>query len=159
MFVGSARIFGIIFLTFVLPYLWPFHSVSGQSDSKKRAQGHKASFCLEDTKCDPGFEKKWNCTRGGDQGITPGCFDIYSNKLDCQWIDSSDVGRGSYFIRVQLNPGNQVAESDFRNNIAKCTVYHYGNFVIASKCWIGESRKIKSTLPKWIHRDFTPRWK
>jgi len=41
-----------------------------------------------------------------------------------------------FFIRVQLNPGNQVAESDFRNNIAKCKVYDYGRFVIADQCWI-----------------------
>ncbi|KAJ7391723.1 hypothetical protein OS493_017421 [Desmophyllum pertusum] len=113
-----------------------FILISGQGNWVKRAQGHKASFCLEDTKCDPGFEKKWNCTRGGDQGVSPGCFDIYSYKIDCQWIDCTDIRSGSFYLRVQLNPGNQVAESDFRNNIAKCTVYHYGNFVIANKCWI-----------------------
>ena len=112
--------------------------VPGQGNWKRLAEGHKASFCLEDTECDPGFEKKWNCTRGGDQGISPGCFDIYSQKIDCQWIDYTGVFSSSFYLRVQLNPGNQVAESDFRNNVAKCTVYDYGRFIIASKCWIGK---------------------
>ncbi|KAL9983471.1 hypothetical protein ACROYT_G005651 [Oculina patagonica] len=107
-----------------------------QGNYVRRAQGHKASFCLEDTECDPGFEKRWNCTRGGDQGLSPGCFDIYSSKIDCQWVDCTGIRQGSFYLRVQLNPGNQVAESDFKNNVAKCTVYHYGSFVIANKCWI-----------------------
>lgn len=102
----------------------------------RRAQGHKASFCLEDTECDPGFEKRWNCTRGGDQGLSPGCFDIYSSKIDCQWVDCTGISGGSFHLRVQLNPGNQVAESDFKNNVAKCTVYDYRSFIIADKCWI-----------------------
>lgn len=104
----------------------------------RRAQGHKASFCLEDTECDPGFEKRWNCTRGGDQGLSPGCFDIYSSKIDCQWVDCTGISGGSFHLRVQLNPGNQVAESDFKNNVAKCTVYDYRSFIIADKCWIGK---------------------
>jgi len=104
----------------------------------RRAQGHKASFCLEDTECDPGFEKKWNCTRGGDQGLSPGCFDIYSSRIDCQWIDCTGISAGSFYVRVQLNPGNQVAESDFKNNVAKCSVlvYNYRDIIIADKCWI-----------------------
>lgn len=112
-----------------------------KSDSTKQAQGHKASFCLEDTECDAGFAKRWNCSGGGDQGISPGCFDIYSNKIDCQWIDYTDMyiktrSYHPFYIRVQLNPGNQVAESDFRNNIAKCTVYRFRERIIVAKCWI-----------------------
>lgn len=107
-----------------------------QGNWRRAADGHKASFCLEDTECDPGFEKKWNCTRGGDQGLSPGCFDIYSHKIDCQWIDYTGIYSGAFFLRIQLNPGNQVAESDFKNNVAKCSVYDYGSFFIAHKCWI-----------------------
>ena len=70
--------------------------------------------------------------------MSPGCFDIYSFKIDCQWVDCSDVSHGSFYLRVDVNPGNQVAESDFRNNIVKCNVYDYGNFVMANKCWIGK---------------------
>jgi len=107
-----------------------------QRTGKKVAQGHKASFCLEDTKCDPGFEQVWNCTDMGDQGISPGCYDIYHYNIDCQWVDVSDFMHGAFYLRVHLNPGNQVAESDFRNNVAKCSVYDYGRYVITNKCWI-----------------------
>ena len=40
------------------------------------AQGHKASFCLEDVQCKPGVEKKFHCTGFGDKG-TPSYIYIY----------------------------------------------------------------------------------
>lgn len=107
-----------------------------KDSGEKVAQGHKASFCLEDTMCDPGYDKKFNCSEEGGQGISPGCYDIYNWKIDCQWVDCSDFQHGSFYLRVHLNPGNQVAESDFRNNVAKCSVYDYGNYIVTSKCKI-----------------------
>ena len=111
----------------------------GKDTGAKVAKGHKASFCLEDTKCDPGFDRRFNCSVEGGQGISPGCYDIYNWRIDCQWVDCTDFPHGSFYLRVHLNPGNQVAESDFRNNVAKCSVYDYGNFVISNKCWIGKN--------------------
>ena len=40
--------------------------------------------------------------------------------LDCQWIDITDVPHGHYILRLHANPGNQVAETDFYNNIGMC---------------------------------------
>ena len=123
----------------------------GQRSGKKVAEGHKASFCLEDTKCDPGFEQVWNCTDKGDQGISPGCFDIYHYNIDCQWVDASDFMHGSFVLRVHVNPGNQVAESDFKNNVGKCSLYDYGRYVIVIRCWIGKFVLIKGTVSPQVH--------
>ena len=112
-------------------------------DGSKVAQGHKASFCLEDTKCNPGYDRRFNCSVEGGQGISPGCYDIYNWKIDCQWVDCTDFPHGSFYLRVHLNPGNQVAESDFRNNVAKCSIHDYGNWVICNKCWIGKNKDIR----------------
>lgn len=115
-----------------------FFPFLAQDSGEKVAKGHKASFCLEDTKCDPGFDKRFNCSVDGGQGISPGCYDIYNWRIDCQWVDCTDFPHGSFYLRVHLNPGNQVAESDFRNNVAKCKVTDYGNYVVSDKCWIGK---------------------
>lgn len=109
-----------------------------KDSGEKMAKGHKASFCLEDTNCYEGFDKKFNCSMDGGQGISPGCYDLYGWRIDCQWVDCTDFTHGAFYLRVHINPGNRVAESDFRNNIAKCRVYDYGSWIISNSCAIGK---------------------
>ncbi|KAI3368268.1 hypothetical protein L3Q82_007985 [Scortum barcoo] len=85
---------------------------------QKVAEGHKASFCLEDTSCDPGVRRRFACT-AHTQGLGPGCYDTYHANIDCQWIDITDVPPGNYILKVTVNPSQLVQESDFSNNEGK----------------------------------------
>ncbi|XP_008332780.1 protein-lysine 6-oxidase-like [Cynoglossus semilaevis] len=102
---------------------------------RKVAEGHKASFCLEDTGCDAGFRRRYACT-SHTQGLSPGCHDLYAANIDCQWIDITDVPPGNYILRVMVNPNFHVLESDFTNNVVRCDITYTGVFVQTRNCRI-----------------------
>lgn len=75
------------------------------------AEGHKASFCLEDSFCAPGGHERYRCSTGV-QGISQNCGDLYARHLDCQWIDITDQGDGTYLLRQTLNADRLTPETD-----------------------------------------------
>ncbi|XP_031719987.1 lysyl oxidase-like 5a isoform X2 [Anarrhichthys ocellatus] len=105
------------------------------STGQKVAEGHKASFCLEDTSCDPGVRRRFACT-SHTQGLGPGCYDTYHANIDCQWIDITDVPPGNYILKVTVNPSQMVQESDFSNNEVRCDIRYTGSYVQARNCRI-----------------------
>ncbi|XP_039192957.1 protein-lysine 6-oxidase-like isoform X2 [Crotalus tigris] len=102
---------------------------------EKVAEGHKASFCLEDTSCDVGVQRRYACT-AHVQGLSPGCYDTYHANIDCQWIDITDVPPGNYILKVTVNPDFLVAESDFLNNVVQCDIVYTGVYVDTQNCRI-----------------------
>ncbi|KAI4830835.1 hypothetical protein KUCAC02_002441, partial [Chaenocephalus aceratus] len=107
------------------------------STGRKVAEGHKASFCLEDTTCDFGHLKRYACTTH-TQGLSPGCYDTYNADIDCQWIDITDIQPGNYILKLTVNPKFLVLESDFTNNVVRCNINYTGRFVRASNCKIAQ---------------------
>ena len=71
------------------------------------------------------------------------CGDLYGSYLDCQWIDVTDVPAGKYILRQTVNPDRLGVESDYRNNVAECTIewgipgyYHALMRVVPGSCHV-----------------------
>ncbi|XP_054169021.1 lysyl oxidase homolog 3-like [Oppia nitens] len=99
-----------------------FDILDGQG--RRVAEGHKASFCLEDNNCKDNGTRKYACANYGDQGISVGCVDTYLYNIDCQWIDITDLPPGVYQLKVSINPEFKVSELSFDNNAALCSFYY-----------------------------------
>ena len=111
------------------------------------AEGHKASFCLEDSTCASGYNAHFKCYLG-IQGISVNCGDLYSSYLDCQWIDITGVSGGEYIVRQKVNPEQLVIESDYRNNEISCRITLAENAVsyTVEDCWLSGTLKVKERL-------------
>ncbi len=93
--------------------------------------GTKAGFCVMDLGVYDeeiaGDGCEWyHC---GDQGVSAGCFDVYHNSLQCQWIDITEVPDGDYELIVTTNPEGRISETDLDNNSATVSVRLAGDEV------------------------------
>ena len=101
------------------------------------AEGHKASFCLEDSTCARGYSGHFKCYLG-IQGISVNCGDLYASYLDCQWIDITGISGGEYVLRHRVNPERLVVESDYRNNEVSCRITLTSDLTsfTVQQCWL-----------------------
>ncbi|XP_050429469.1 lysyl oxidase homolog 2 [Adelges cooleyi] len=102
----------------------------------KVAEGHKASFCLEDNQCTDGAKPTFACANYGDQGISVNCSDIYRHNIDCQWVDITDLNPGLYTFKVSVNPEYKIPEMTYTNNAVVCSMYYSETFVKIHDCII-----------------------
>lgn len=96
------------------------------------AEGHKASFCLEDVRCVDGGTAFYRC-RAHNQGISVNCIDTYKYSIDCQWIDITDVPYGNYTLKVAINPERLGAELDYTNNVVKCNFAYHSDSIFPDR--------------------------
>lgn len=144
--VGTAE-----FVPFLPKHAWIWHSCHMHyhsmevfahydvldADGRRVAEGHKASFCLEDNVCQPGVDKRYNCANYGDQGVSVGCTDTYAHNIDCQWVDMTDVPHGHYTLKVSINPEYKMAEISYDNNAAICDLVYTQTFAAVTNCTLG----------------------
>lgn len=85
--------------------------------------GHKQAYCWLDNQRVSGerIAQFRNCNE--QQGLTAGWADIYIRGLDCQWIDITDLAPGTYQLRLKVNTGLFVHESDYTNNTTLVKVH------------------------------------
>ncbi|MCW5942867.1 MAG: pre-peptidase C-terminal domain-containing protein [Fimbriimonadaceae bacterium] len=92
------------------------------------AEGSKTSFCILDLHIydtsNPSYDPNGNYRSCGAivQGLTPGWADVYSKYLADQWIDITSIPDGTYWLEVEVDPNNNLVESDETNNIKRIQV-------------------------------------
>jgi hypothetical protein len=90
------------------------------ADGTEIAAGRKQAFCMMDnTDWGAGTGARYTCDF---QGISVGWADTYAAWLDCQWIDITEVNPGDYTLRVTVNAGLLIAESNYDNNVTELPV-------------------------------------
>lgn len=90
--------------------------------------GQKTSFCiLELLTYDnslPGYNSSPGYSSCGQvQGLRPGRADIYDASLDDQYIDITGLPDGDYWLEGEVDPNNQVLESNETNNVGRIQVH------------------------------------
>ena len=88
----------------------------------------KVSFCILDLAIYdstlPGFARRGQYRSCGStiQGLSVGWIDIYAKELPGQNIEITDLPDGFYWLESEVDPENNIMESDDDNNIARIQV-------------------------------------
>ena len=116
------------FQSFYVTSLWKY--AGGKRVGRKPvASGNKSGFCPEDSGEDeapgPQSESTYGCLTGyrmgpaGPEqvvGISAGWYDTYRVHLPDQYLEITDVPDGLYLLEVELDPDDNVLESNERDN-------------------------------------------
>jgi hypothetical protein len=117
------------------------YSLWNSEKTAEVAPAEKVGFCLEDSKqmeVEPHGEKgpakpvysdeappyRDFCQRFRPnatsvyEGISPGWRDEYTSNLGFQWVDTSDVLPGEYWLREEVNPEGAIAEEGVGSKVA-----------------------------------------
>jgi hypothetical protein len=92
------------------------------------AAGQKTSFCILDLgvydRNLPGYVSGgfFRTCSSTTQGLSVGWIDVYSKSLPGQNIDITDVADGHYWLESEVDPNNNVLESNEDNNIARIRI-------------------------------------
>jgi len=82
-----------------------------------KGTGSKTTFCIIDTdRIDhklPGASKKrqYTACNGQLQGMSVGWGDTYTYNLDGQWIVVTDLAKGDYKLRIDVDPNHNIMET------------------------------------------------
>ena len=112
------------FEDFYVSRLWKY--ANGHKVGKKPVtSGSKSGFCPEDT--GGGGQARYSCLTdyrmgpaGPEQvvGISAGAWDTYRVHLPDQYLEITGVPDGRYLLEIELDPDDNVAESNERDNRA-----------------------------------------
>ena len=109
------------FKDFYVTRLWKL-GPNGPAGPKPVTSGSKSGFCPEDS---GGAERNYSCLTeyrmgpaGPEQvvGISAGSFDTYRVHLPDQYLEITDVTDGRYVLEIEIDPDDNVAESNERDN-------------------------------------------
>ncbi len=110
----------------------------GDSVGAVVAEGEKTSFCILDlgvyNSSLPNYNPNAFYTSCGSQvqGLSVGWLDLYSKNLPGQNIDITDVPNGQYWLEAEVDPDNNVLETNENNNITRIKVTLGGGSTIAA---------------------------
>ncbi|HEY3253658.1 MAG TPA: lysyl oxidase family protein [Polyangiaceae bacterium] len=121
--------------------LWATDSKGKRAGSAPVTTGRKVSFCFEDESIDDGLWGERGVSartyRAPDclvvqtsdanfdyliQGLSPGWVDLYQWYLPGQYLEVSGVPDGLYILETQIDPDNEIIETDERNNCGSMRV-------------------------------------
>ncbi len=91
--------------------------------NKELLVGRKQGFCMIDVTrylASASTQKKYTLCGGpgatGNQGLQAGWSDVYSQQLDCQYIEIDNLKEGRYVLEIQVNPEHLLPEANYSNN-------------------------------------------